>query len=66
MPKLRNLGLSHDKYLQSFQQRSYEISNDERSPVTFVCLLLGHFDTVLFAVRRFVVRDYKSVSCGKT
>ena len=51
MPKLRNLGLSHDKYLQSFQQRSYEISNDERSPVTFVCLLLGHFNTVLFTVR---------------
>ena len=51
MPKLRNLGLSHDKYLQSFQQRRYEISNDELSPVTFVCLLLGHFNTVLFTVR---------------
>ena len=49
MPKLRNLGLSHDKYLQSFQQRSYEISNDEPLPLTFVCLLLGHFNRFVYS-----------------
>ena len=49
MPKLRNLGLSHDKYLQFFQQRSYEISNDEPLPLTFVCLLLGHFNRFVYS-----------------
>ena len=49
MPKFGNLGLSHDKYLQSFQQRSYEISDDEPLPVTFVCLLLGHFNRFVYS-----------------